>query len=238
MQNTVLVTGADRGLGYSLCEGLLKQGWIVYAGQYMPEWPDLTALQAQYPQALHVLPLDVQSVDSTQAAAKRMHAQSNRLDMLINNAGVIAQNTPTISEPQDYATIHRVFDVNSLGPLRVVEAFLPLLQHSTFKRLCFVSSEAGSIARCKRTAWYGYCMSKAALNMAVKIMFNQLHPDGYTFRLYHPGWMRTYMSGTKNAQGDMEPAEAAGKAIPFFLTDRPDEDKLALVDYLGQEWPW
>ncbi|HEY3341494.1 MAG TPA: SDR family NAD(P)-dependent oxidoreductase [Anaerolineae bacterium] len=238
MQNTVLVTGADRGLGLGLCEGLLKQGWIVYAGQYMPDWPDLTALQAQYQQALHVLALDVQSIESAQAAAKTMRTQSIRLDMLINNAGVITQNTPTVSEPQDYAALHRVFDVNSLGPLRMVEAFLPLMQHSAFKRLCFVSSEAGSIARCKRTAWYGYCMSKAALNMAVKIMFNQLRPEGYSFRLYHPGWMRTYMSGTKNTQGDMEPAEAASKAVPFFLSDRPDEDTLALVDYLGQEWPW
>jgi NAD(P)-dependent dehydrogenase (short-subunit alcohol dehydrogenase family) len=238
MPNTVLVTGADRGLGYSLCEGFLMQDWIVFAGQYMPDWPGLTALQAQYPKVLHLLPLDVQSVESTQAAAKAVREQTNHLDMLINNAGVVTQSTPPISEPQDYAEIHRVFDVNALGPLRMVEAFLPLLQRSTFKRLCFVSSEAGSIARSKRTGWYGYCMSKAALNMAVRNMFNLLRPEGFTFRLYHPGWMRTYMSGNKATQGDMEPAEAAAKAIPFFLADRADENKLALVDHLGQEWPW
>jgi NAD(P)-dependent dehydrogenase (short-subunit alcohol dehydrogenase family) len=238
MSNTAFVSGADRGLGYSLCEELLKLSWVVYAGQFLPDWPDLIALQSRHPQALHILPLDVQSIDSAQAVADAVRAQTNRLDMLINNAGIITQNTPPVSEPQDYASIHHVFDVNSLGPLRMVEAFLPLLQRSTFKRLCFVSSEASSIARCKRTAWYGYCMSKAALNMAVKIMFNQLRPEGFTFRLYHPGWMRSYMSGQKATQGDMEPSEAASKAIPFFLTNREDENKLALVDYLGQEWPW
>ena len=238
MPNIVLVSGADRGLGYSLCEGLLALDWVVFAGQYMPAWTDLTALQARYPHTLHVLPLDVQSIDSAHAAAQVVREQVNRLDMLINNAGVITHTLPPISEAQDYADIHRVFDVNSLGPVRMVEACLPLLQRSAMKRLCFVSSEAGSIARCKRTSWYGYCMSKAALNMAVKIMFNQLRPEGFTFRLYHPGWMRTYMSGQKATQGDMEPSEAAAKAISFFLTSQAEEDKLALIDPLGQEWPW
>ena len=238
MQQTVLITGADRGLGFGLCEGFLSRGWNVFAGQYMPEWTELTDLQKQYPQALRVLWLDVQSSESVQAAAQAVRTLTNSLDMLVNNAGVIMQNTNPISEPQDYAGMQRILDVNALGPLRVVEAFLPLLQHGAMKRLCFVSSEAGSIARSKRTGWYGYCMSKAALNMAVKNMFNHLRPEGFTFRLYHPGWMRTYMSGQKATQGDMEPAEAAGKAIPFFLTDRADENTLVLVDHQGQEWPW
>jgi hypothetical protein len=69
-------------------------------------------------------------------------------------------------------------------------------------------------------------------------MFNDLHPTGYTFRLYHPGWMRSYMSGAKNTRGDMEPEEAAAKALPFFLRDREDEGRLVLIDYQGQEWPF
>ena len=62
-----------------------------------------------------------------------------------------------------------MFDINALGPLRVVEAFLPLMVNSGLRRLCFVSSEAGSIGDATRQSWYGYCMSKAALNMAVKV---------------------------------------------------------------------
>ena len=93
--------------------------------------------------------------------------------------------------------MQRLINVNSLGPLRVANAFLPLLSQGEMKRLCFVSSEAGSIERAQRTAWYGYCMSKAALNMGVKLVFNRLRPQGYTVRLYHPGWMRTYMGGDK-----------------------------------------
>ena len=81
-------------------------------------------------------------------------------------------------------------------------------------------------------------MSKTALNMAVKILFNHLRPEGYTFRVYHPGWMRTYMSGVKNTRADMEPEEAAAPALAYFLADLADEGRLVLRDWRGREWPW
>jgi len=58
MQRTVLVTGADRGLGFALCTGLLDRGWRIFAGQYMPNWPELTALAGQFPESLHIVPLE------------------------------------------------------------------------------------------------------------------------------------------------------------------------------------
>ncbi len=239
MPKIAFVTGADRGLGQALSAGLLAQGWTVYAGQYMPAWEELSALQMQHPGALQLIPLDVTSDGSVRKAAELVGATTDHVDVLINNAGVITTPVETlISDRQNYAEMHRLYDTNSLGPLRMVEAFLPLLQKSHTKRLCFVSSEAGSIERCRRKGWYGYCMSKTALNMAVRIMFNELRPEGFTFRLYHPGWMRTYMSGTKNTEADMEPREAAAKALPIFLSNRADEDRLVMVDYLGDEWPW
>jgi NAD(P)-dependent dehydrogenase (short-subunit alcohol dehydrogenase family) len=161
------------------------------------------------------------------------------LDVLINNAGVNSPTSPRpIREAQDYAEMQRLHDVNSLGPLRMVEAFLPLLDAGSLKRLCFVSSEAGSIGRAKRTSWFGYTMSKAALNMATRILFNDLHPQGYTFRVYHPGWVRSYISGVKGTQGDMEPEEAAIPAVKYFVDAVIDEDVLALRDWQGEEWTW
>jgi hypothetical protein len=74
--------------------------------------------------------------------------------------------------------------------------------------------------------------------MACKIAFNHLRPEGYTFRVYHPGWMRTYMSGTKSTRANLEPEDAAALALPTFLEDREDEDRLVLIDHEGQEWPW
>jgi NAD(P)-dependent dehydrogenase (short-subunit alcohol dehydrogenase family) len=144
----------------------------------------------------------------------------------------------TIREAQDYDEMQRMYDVNALGPLRMVEAFLPLTDRGAMKRLCFVSSEAGSIGRSTRTNSYGYSMSKAALNMATRIMHNHLRPEGYTFRVYHPGWIRSYMSGSKSTEADLEPEEAAVPALEYFLRPRDDEDRLVMRDWLGREWPW
>ena len=242
------VTGADRGLGLALTARLLSKGWRVFAGQYMPDWPELAALAAQHPgDRLTLVPLDVASDASTRAVGQMVGACTDRVDVLINNAGVLSSRDGPIGEAQDYDEMHRMYNVNALGPLRVVEALLPLTDQSEKKRLCFVSSEAGSINRCTRTSWYGYCMSKTALNMAIKILHNRLRPEGYTFRVYHPGWMRSYMRGVKSSSGDMEPEEAAVHALAYFLRSRTgdphrrarnDEDRLVMRDWQGREWPW
>jgi NAD(P)-dependent dehydrogenase (short-subunit alcohol dehydrogenase family) len=237
--SVALVTGADRGLGLALAARLLDKGWRVFGGQYMPAWPDLTALALAYPDQLTALPLDVTSIDSARAAAQAVGQAVDHVDLVLNNAGVIS---PTLShpiqEPQDYAEMHRMYDVNAVGPLRVIDAFLPLIAASPMKRLAFVSSEAGSVNRCERDAWYGYCMSKTALNMGVSMLFNKLRPEGYTFRVYHPGWVRSYMGGAKDTRAQLEPEEAAVPAIAYFLRDRADEDRLVMRDWRGREWPW
>ncbi len=81
-------------------------------------------------------------------------------------------------------------------------------------------------------------MSKAALNMATRLLFNDLRPAGFTFRLYHPGWIRSYISGVKGVEADLEPEEAAIPALAYFLDAVVDEDVLALRDWQGQEWSW
>lgn len=238
-QLTAFVTGADRGLGFALCQGLLDRGWRVFAGQNMPDWPQLRELAELHPDALRIVPLDVRSGESARAAAQAVASQSAGVDLLINNAGVNSPTSPRpIRETQDYAEMQRMYDINALGPVRVVEAFLPLMESSALKRLCFVSSEAGSIGRAERVSWFGYTMSKAALNMATRILFNDLRRDGFTFRVYHPGWVRSYISGVKNNEADLEPEEAAAPALAYFVDAQVDEDVLMLRDYQGQEWPW
>lgn len=243
-----VVTGADRGLGYALAAGLLERGWRVFAGQYMPEWPQLSELVGSFPRALTIVPLDVTDEASVRAAALAIAARAERVDLLINSAGVLSSADPRgIREAQDYPEMTRVFRVNAVGPLRVVEALLPLMEPSPLKRLCFVSTEASSINRAERTSWFGYCSSKTALNMGVRLLSNRLRPRGYTFRLYYPGWMRTYMWGTKDTTANLEPEEAAVPALSYFLRDRAhdphlaprnDEDRLVLRDWRGVEWPF
>ncbi|MCQ4088632.1 SDR family NAD(P)-dependent oxidoreductase [Saccharibacillus sp. JS10] len=243
-----VVTGADRGLGLALTEQLLVRGWHVFAGRYLQDWQQLDELQMRYPDLLVLLPLDVSSESSILAAAAAVEERTRHIDLLINNAGVISdRNDDDIHMAQDYDEMIRMYNVNALGPIQVSEAFLPLLQHGQFKRLCYVSSEAGSIGQAERTAWFGYCMSKAALNRGVYALFQRLRPDGYTFRLYHPGWMRTYMSGTRNEAAELEPEESAEAALDYFIgasssedesIAKIDEERLVMRDYEGKEWSW
>lgn len=222
---TVLISGCDRGVGFCLAEEFLRGGWSVYAGQYLPRWSWLNELSAQWGEALHILPLDVGSDDSVRAAA----AQVPALDMLVLCAGVAGG--------EDDSGVRTAYQVNSLGAIRMVEAFLPRMEQG-LKRLAFVSSEAGVISIAHRDGGVGYTLSKAMLNMAVSQMFRQLRPLGFTFRLYHPGWVRSYMQGFKNLNGRFEPEESAAAAYRQFVEERSWEDALAMTDISGHLWPW
>jgi NAD(P)-dependent dehydrogenase (short-subunit alcohol dehydrogenase family) len=234
MNKVAVVTGADRGVGFALCEKLLEEGWQVFAGQFMPQWTELNDLSEKYPNMLKIIPLNIASLESVEDAANVVSKTADHVDMLINNAGIFGVEGD-IREDMNFSLSQKLFDVNTLGPIRMVQSFLPLMENG-MRRLCFVSSEAGSISNSQRDKVFGYCMSKTALNMAVKTMFNDLRPQGYTFRLYHPGWVRSYMSGTKATEGDIEPEESAAAAVPFFTGSDYCEDRLVMVDNNGIEW--
>ncbi len=234
--NVALVTGADRGLGFEICSNLLGRGWKVYAGRYMPEWPELDALRERHSRALVLLPLDVSSTRSVADAARAVGLAEDSVDLLVNNAGISCREGDS-PEELDFSASMRVFDTNSLGPVRMVEFFLPLMR-TGMKRLCFVSSEAGSVSLCARDRMYSYCMSKTALNMAVRLMHTQLSGLGFTFRVYHPGWLRSYMQGKKSDNGRVEPADSAAVAVEQFLADRDNEAKLEMVDNEEVAWPF
>lgn len=115
---------------------------------------------------------------------------------------------------------------------------MPLMEQGE-KRLCFVSSEAGSITLAHRTEGdVSYCVSKTCLNMAVRLMFEELQPRGYRFRLYHPGWVRSYMGGEKGTEGNFEPEETAVAAYEQFTSDRNWEDVLVMSDISNEIWPF
>ena len=226
---SVLITGADRGIGFALCRCFLKSGWLVFAGRYMEDWTELDELKEEYGESLSLVNLDVGNQKSVSEAAKMVGEQIDCLDMLVNCAGIFQNGG---SE----ATI-RCLNINTFGPIRMVEAFLPLMEQGE-RRLCFFSSEAGSITLAHRKGDISYCVSKTCLNMAVRLMFEKLQPLGYRFRLYHPGWVRTYMSGQKSTEGNFEPEESAAAAYEQFTSDRNWEDVLIMSDVSGEIWPF
>ncbi len=234
---TVVITGADRGLGLALCREFLEKGYRVFAGQFMPEWPELDRLRLQYPDALQLIALDVGNPESLAKAAEEIRNCTDVVDILINNAGITARGEGAIGGEMDLSRSLDAFRVNCLGTMQMVRHMLPLMQTGE-KRLCFISSEAGSISVCARNGFSGYCMSKTALNMGIRLLFNRLQPQGYRFRLYHPGWMRTYMSGKKSTVGKIEAEESARVAVSQFLEDRDWEDRLVMLDCYNQAWPF
>ena len=227
----VVITGADRGIGYCLTEEYLKGGARVYAGQFMPDWPWLAELQERYKDSLILLPLDVSSLSSIRDAYTYVAEREDVIDQLVNVAGIGGMGS-AFEE-----SFPPVMKTNTIGPLKMTETFLPLLAGGE-KRICFFSSEAGVNTLAHRTEGFNYCVSKTMLNMAIRLMFNRLRPEGYTFRIYHPGWVRSYMGGTKSTMGNFEPEESAAAAYIQFTGSRPYEDVLVMTDVSGEAWPF
>jgi len=230
----ILVTGADRGLGFGMARRLAERGHTVFAGQYMDEWNELERLKQQHPDSLYPVKLDIASQASVEEAKRSIMRHTDRLDAIIHNAGVNGRSPDDDPLKQNYDTMLAVYNVNAIGAIRVTEAFLGMLENGNGKRLLFVSSEAGSVTASSRTDFYGYCMSKAALNMYVKILFNRLRPEGYRFRLYHPGWIKSYMGGQLSERGELTIEEASQRAVDYFFDQQVEEDLLALRGYDGQ----
>ncbi|MCM1026038.1 MAG: SDR family NAD(P)-dependent oxidoreductase [Roseburia sp.] len=232
----ILISGADRGLGFGMTKLLLERGHIVFAGRYLKDWKELEGLKARYRNRLQIIELDVSSDDSVRKAGEAVREQTDCLDMLISNAGINGKLDGEVVMESDYGYMMRTYNVNSLGAVRLVEIFYQMMRGSDIRRMCFVSSEAGSITQAQRTDNFSYCMSKAALNMYVKLIGNRLKPEGYSFRLYHPGWIRSYMGGKLSEKGNLSIEEAAEYAVNYFLDESVDETELAMYGYDGEKF--
>jgi NAD(P)-dependent dehydrogenase (short-subunit alcohol dehydrogenase family) len=241
---SVIITGADRGLGLSLCKEYLARGYTVFGGKYLDEYNLLENLREK-DKNLHIIQLDVDCRESLyKAQCIVSEIAGNKLDMLISNAALMGVMSCTLENPpMDLEVVQRSFSVNALGPARMVEYFLPLLENSEMKRLCFVSSEVACINLMKHRQesqfGYAYPMSKSAMNMAVKLMFLNLFPQGYTFRLYHPGWMKQVNTdGSRSEEAMYDPDFIAEHAAKYFEKPLTDEQRFVMIDFKDREWPF
>ena len=238
---SVVITGADRGLGLSLSKEFLARGYTVFAGKYLSEY-DLLEQLREKDGNLHILQLDVNSRDSVAAARDAVYSVTDSLDILISNAALMGQVSCSLYEPpMDLEAVWNSFSVNALGAALLVEHFLPLLDAGQMKRLCFISSEVSCINLMKtsRDGGFPYPLSKSSLNMCVRLMHNLLYPQGYTFRLFHPGWMKRVMpDGSRSEIARYDPDFTAERASKYFETPLRDEHRLVMFDFLGQEWPY
>jgi NAD(P)-dependent dehydrogenase (short-subunit alcohol dehydrogenase family) len=210
---TALITGATQGLGAETAARLAELGWTVWLGARDTAAGDAVAkeIRGTTPVAdLRVVQLDVTSDESVVAAYDAVSAAGTGLDVLVNNAGISGTRAlPADTKPVDFVP---VFAVNLLGPVRVTNTFLPLLEKSARPRLVMVSSGMGSFAitqdrsRLESTLWgIVYPSSKAALNM-VTTMYAKSLPD-VRVTAVDPGYTSTNLNGFSGIQTVAEGAE-------------------------------
>ncbi|CAH1195289.1 hypothetical protein PAECIP111892_02006 [Paenibacillus auburnensis] len=238
----VMVTGADRGVGLSLVKQLLDQGYHVFAGQYQQENDNaLGQLKASHKERLQVLQLDISDEESVKLALDAVSAVTDRVDILINNGAILGDIQATVQDELDFAEMEQVFRVNTLGALRMSNGLIEPLLLSESRLIVNISSEAGSIGACRRTSWYAYCMSKAALNMQSQLIHNQISEQGGKVMVIHPGHVQTYMQGKLDTTGSLTPDESARHILQLVenrLKLDDVEQGLMLTDYAGNVLPW
>ncbi len=194
---TVVITGANRGIGLEL------------ARQYKERGDEVVALCRKSSDEL--AELDVEVVDKVDVAddgvTGRLAAnfEGRTVDVLVNCAGILSDES---LGDLDFDRIRKQFEINSLGPLRVTAALKENLGEGS--KVAIVSSRMGSIEDNTSGGRYGYRMSKAAVNMAGRSLANDLKDDGVAVAILHPGFVRTEMTGH---QGLIDPPESAAGLI-------------------------
>ena len=222
---TVLITGANRGLGLEFARQFQEAGAIVIGTARHPdEAEELRELGVRIEQ------LDVTDPGSVAGLAKRIGDVA--LDILINNAGIFgAAGRLKDVDPEQYG---RVFEVNCLGAMRVTQALLPALDRGDGKFIMNISSSAGSIDRNRGGGMYGYRESKAALNMFTRSIAGELKKKGFTCIAMDPGWVRTDMGG---ANATLSPEESI-RGMLTVIENTGIEQTGSFLRYSGAEVPW
>ena len=221
---TVVITGANRGIGLALTTVYAQRGDTVFACCRTPgKAKELHALAKTH--SVTVVPLDVGDDKSVAALAKQLG--STPVDTLVNNAGIGGgppeEQTAT---SMNFAAWAETFNVNSLGPVRVMQALLPALKRSRSPKVMSVTSQMGAISLDMAFA-LGYSASKAALNKFMRLAATELKSQGIAVGVIHPGWVKTDMGGPGASITPSESAAGIAKVI----------DQLSLQN-TGGFWKW
>ena len=230
---TVLITGANRGLGFALVkEYLAKKDWVVLACCRSPDKADnLHALQNDN---LKIHELDVTSDESVNALKKDIG--DHCIDVLINNAGIFGshfEGENSSDKAVDYDVWATVFAVNTMGPLRVSQAFMDNIKNADAPKIITISSQMGSLNR-KSAGYYPYRSSKAAVNKVMQTLAYELQDENVIVTMIHPGWVKTDMGG-ENAEIT---AETSAQGIAQVISNLTIKDSGKFYQYDGSEHPW
>jgi NAD(P)-dependent dehydrogenase (short-subunit alcohol dehydrogenase family) len=234
---TVLVTGANRGLGLEFTRQYCDAGWQVIATCRDPAGAaELQALRSQHP-GLEIEVLDVGDFATIDALAARLAGRP--MDVLLNNAGVFGPKPGAEQDlrqnfgSMDYEVWTEVLRVNLMAPMKMAEAFVDHVAASTQKKIVAISSTEGSSPNAKGGI-YAYRTSKAALNMLMQNLAPDLAPRGIVTAAFCPGWIRTRMGGPR-APLEAPPSIAGLRRVIDGLTPE-NSGKFWL--WTGERLPW
>lgn len=212
---TALVTGANKGIGYEVARQLGGKGFHVIIGARNPEKGRKAAQALKDGGAIATfVRLDVSNAQSIVDAVHAVSEIADHLDVLVNNAGVILEGDSAIAQV-DAGTVNETLQTNTLGPLLVTQAFLPLLSRSDAPRVINVSSGGGQLNEGMDSWAPAYCLSKTALN-AVTCLFAAALSD-VSINSVCPGWVRTDMGGANATRS----VEQGADTIVWLATDAP-----------------
>jgi NAD(P)-dependent dehydrogenase (short-subunit alcohol dehydrogenase family) len=237
ISKSALVTGANKGIGRETARRLAAGGFKVWLGARDAE-RGMAAAQELNAEGLdvHWLKIDVTQDESVAAAVKAVRAEGPCLDVLVNNAGIAIRYDLPPSQ-QRLADIQTTYDVNVFGPIRVTQAFLPLLLESPAARIVMVSSYSASIGRALDPAsasypinMMGYGSSKTALNAITTAFAKELAPQGIKVNAAAPGYTATDLNGHRGRRTVQQAGEiivrlatlgAEGPTAGYFDDDGP-----------------
>ncbi|MDH5517243.1 MAG: SDR family oxidoreductase [Gammaproteobacteria bacterium] len=201
MSRSVLITGANRGIGLQMVRQSVKNGWRVYACCRQPGAADeLIKVASLTPGQVSVHVLDIAETAQIQALAYEL--RNTPIDWLINNAGVYgsAEHQFGKTDEQNWLT---TFRINTIGPMKMTEAFIDNLESGSEKKVVTLSSKMASMADNSSGGSYIYRSTKAALNAVIKSLSIDLKSRNISVVAMHPGWVKTDMGGP-NAEIDTQ----------------------------------
>ena len=225
---SVLITGANRGLGLEFTRQYAADGWRVFAACRDPAGArDLAAVEGD----VSAETLDVD--DGLQVAALANKLSGQPIDVLINNAGIYGPKDVT-RDTVDYDAWGQVFRTNTMSPLAMSAAFAANVAQGGHKKIITLSSIMGSIAENDSSGDFIYRSSKAAVNAVMKSLAGDLKSEGITVVVLHPGWVRTDMGGP---DASIEAPESV-TGMRAVIAGLKESDSGRFLNYDGTEIPW
>jgi len=226
----VLITGANRGIGLEFTRQYAEAGWRVFACSRHVDAKALNQVAGQYPENVSLHTLDVSDRSQIDKLAEQLSGIP--IDVLLNNAGIYPGGESFGSI--DYEAWMRAFEVNTMAPLKMAEAFIENVAKSSEKKIVNITSKMGSIDDNTSGGYYLYRSSKAALNMVVKSLSLDLASRDIKTIVLHPGWVQTAMGGSHAPT----PPERSVAGMRKVIAGLRQKDSGKFYDFNGQEILW